>query len=100
LADPQWRRIAGFRVVFTSGTGMSLPPRPPVNWRARLAGFAAVLLIIGMLTVSWLDGLLGRRRAIDAFRAALEEHGLRATVRLTRGRDIDAACGQLAARSA
>jgi 23S rRNA (adenine2503-C2)-methyltransferase len=40
------------------------------------------------------------RGAIDAFRAALEEHGLRATVRLTRGRDIDAACGQLAARLA
>jgi 23S rRNA (adenine2503-C2)-methyltransferase len=39
------------------------------------------------------------RGAIDAFKAALEEHGLRATVRLTRGRDIDAACGQLAARS-
>ena len=38
------------------------------------------------------------RSAIDAFRAALEEHGLSATVRLTRGRDIDAACGQLAAR--
>jgi 23S rRNA (adenine2503-C2)-methyltransferase len=39
------------------------------------------------------------RGSIDAFRAALEEHGLRATVRLTRGRDIDAACGQLAARA-
>jgi len=38
------------------------------------------------------------RGAIDAFRATLEEHGLRATVRLTRGRDIAAACGQLAAR--
>jgi 23S rRNA (adenine2503-C2)-methyltransferase len=38
------------------------------------------------------------RDAIDAFRAVLEEHGLRATVRLTRGRDIAAACGQLAAR--
>jgi 23S rRNA (adenine2503-C2)-methyltransferase len=38
--------------------------------------------------------------AIAAFRAALEEHGLRATVRLTRGRDIAAACGQLAATSA
>jgi len=37
------------------------------------------------------------RHAVDAFRAVLEEHGLRATVRLTRGRDIDAACGQLAA---
>ncbi len=37
------------------------------------------------------------REAIDAFHAVLTEHGLRATVRLTRGRDIDAACGQLAA---
>ena len=40
-----------------------------------------------------------RADAIDAFRAALEEHGVRATVRLTRGRDIAAACGQLAAVS-
>ena len=38
------------------------------------------------------------RQAIEAFRAALEQRGLRATVRLTRGRDIAAACGQLAAR--
>jgi 23S rRNA (adenine2503-C2)-methyltransferase len=39
-------------------------------------------------------------KAIEAFRAELERRGLRATVRLTRGRDIDAACGQLAARAA
>lgn len=38
------------------------------------------------------------RGAIDAFRDTLEARGLRATVRLTRGRDIDAACGQLAAK--
>jgi 23S rRNA (adenine2503-C2)-methyltransferase len=38
-------------------------------------------------------------KAIEAFRAELERHGVGATVRLTRGRDIDAACGQLAARS-
>ncbi len=37
-------------------------------------------------------------KAIEAFRAELERHGLDATVRLTRGREIDAACGQLAAR--
>jgi 23S rRNA (adenine2503-C2)-methyltransferase len=37
--------------------------------------------------------------AIEAFKAVLEEHGVRATVRLTRGRDIAAACGQLAATS-
>jgi 23S rRNA (adenine2503-C2)-methyltransferase len=36
-------------------------------------------------------------KAIEAFGAELERHGLRATVRVTRGRDIDAACGQLAA---
>jgi 23S rRNA (adenine2503-C2)-methyltransferase len=40
------------------------------------------------------------RGAIAAFKEALEERGLRATVRLTRGRDIDAACGQLAAKAA
>jgi 23S rRNA (adenine2503-C2)-methyltransferase len=38
-------------------------------------------------------------KAIEAFRAELERHGVGATVRLTRGRDIDAACGQLAARA-
>jgi 23S rRNA (adenine2503-C2)-methyltransferase len=37
-------------------------------------------------------------KAIAAFKAVLDRAGLPATVRLTRGRDIDAACGQLAAR--
>jgi 23S rRNA (adenine2503-C2)-methyltransferase len=36
-------------------------------------------------------------RAIAAFRAVLDRARLPATVRLTRGRDINAACGQLAA---
>jgi 23S rRNA (adenine2503-C2)-methyltransferase len=36
-------------------------------------------------------------KAIEAFRSELEREGISATVRLTRGRDIDAACGQLAA---
>jgi 23S rRNA (adenine2503-C2)-methyltransferase len=39
------------------------------------------------------------REAIHSFRDTLESHGLRTTVRLTRGRDIDAACGQLAAKA-
>jgi 23S rRNA (adenine2503-C2)-methyltransferase len=38
-------------------------------------------------------------KAIAAFREELERQGLSATVRLTRGREIDAACGQLAARA-
>jgi 23S rRNA (adenine2503-C2)-methyltransferase len=36
------------------------------------------------------------RRAIDAFKHVLDRAGLPTTVRLTRGRDIAAACGQLA----
>ncbi len=40
------------------------------------------------------------RESIAAFRAALDSRGVPVTVRLTRGRDIDAACGQLAARAA
>jgi 23S rRNA (adenine2503-C2)-methyltransferase len=41
------------------------------------------------------DGSSPRR--IERFRAILAEHRVPVTVRLTRGRDIDAACGQLAA---
>lgn len=40
------------------------------------------------------------RKSIDRFRRTLMDRGIHATVRLTRGRDIDAACGQLAASAA
>ena len=41
------------------------------------------------------------RRRIDEFRAHLQRHGVSATIRESRGEDIQAACGQLAgARSA
>lgn len=40
------------------------------------------------------------REAIERFRHILVSRGIHATVRLTRGRDIDAACGQLAAKAA
>jgi 23S rRNA (adenine2503-C2)-methyltransferase len=40
------------------------------------------------------------RAAIAVFKAVLDRAGIPATVRLTRGRDIDAACGQLAAKAA
>jgi 23S rRNA (adenine2503-C2)-methyltransferase len=39
------------------------------------------------------------RKAIDAFESELRRRGIPTTVRLTRGRDIAAACGQLAAAS-
>ena len=36
------------------------------------------------------------REAIERFKGVLERARIPATVRLTRGRDIEAACGQLA----
>ena len=36
------------------------------------------------------------RETIERFKSALERAQIPATVRLTRGRDIEAACGQLA----
>jgi 23S rRNA (adenine2503-C2)-methyltransferase len=40
------------------------------------------------------------RKAIAAFKDVLDRARLPATIRLTRGRDIAAACGQLAAERA
>ena len=39
------------------------------------------------------------KRAIARFVEVLEHHGVRTTVRDTRGQDIDAACGQLRVRA-
>jgi MFS family permease len=63
-----------FSIFFFTGTGMfSISVQvvtylvevgfPPLQ-AATAWGFSGVLLVIGMLTVSWLDGVLGRRRAI------------------------------------
>jgi 23S rRNA (adenine2503-C2)-methyltransferase len=49
-------------------------------------------------TDSVYDG--SERGAMEAFRQTLEDEGFNATIRLIRGRDIDAACGQLAAKAA
>jgi MFS family permease len=63
-----------FSIYFFTGTGMfSISVQvvtylvevgfPPLQ-AATAWGLSGVLLVAGMLTVSWLDGLLGRRRAI------------------------------------
>jgi hypothetical protein len=51
LAEPEWRRIYGFRVVFTSSpSGFTPPPRPGI--RARLAGVAGLLfLLTGVIAI-------------------------------------------------
>jgi hypothetical protein len=49
LRDAEWRRIAGLRVVMSWPQSGYSPPRPgiPASRRARVAGVAGVLLIVG-----------------------------------------------------
>lgn len=70
--------------------GPRRPDEPPRMFKVNLIPFNP--------TDSAYEG--STRESIAAFKQALEERGIEATVRLTRGRDIDAACGQLAARAA
>jgi len=74
-----------------AGSGM----RPKgVSTGSAGAGMFKVNLIPYNPTGSGFSG--ASRESIAAFRAALAAQGVEATVRLTRGREIDAACGQLA----
>jgi len=48
LGDVRWPRIAGFRVVASwPEGGVARPPVNPADVRARLAGLASVLLLVG-----------------------------------------------------
>jgi hypothetical protein len=48
VGDMEWRRIAGFRVVMSwPQAGFAPPPSMPISLRARAAGLAGALLILG-----------------------------------------------------
>ena len=52
MHDVKWRRVAGFRVVVSwPDTGYAPPPTTPPSFRARIAGMAGYLLVIGGLLV-------------------------------------------------
>ena len=66
---------------------------------ALLRGIPAKLNVIPMNPHADAPYLPPERHTIDRFAAILHEGGLRVTLRRNRGADIEAACGQLAARS-
>jgi hypothetical protein len=48
LADGDWRRIAGFRVVgYWRPSAFTPPPKPKISLAARAAGLAGALLLLG-----------------------------------------------------
>lgn len=63
-----------------------------------LQGLPCKINLIPLNPVPHYEGKPSPRRQIRAFQSVLERHGRTVTVRYEKGRDIDAACGQLRAR--
>jgi len=78
------------------------PARPPGAPRSQAGAGRASIFKVNLIPYNPTDSPYegSSREAIAAFAAVLARHGIDATVRLTRGRDIAAACGQLAVRGA
>ena len=92
-------QAAGLHRVPDAGRRQRQPRAGACSWPRVLTPHEAfkVNLIPYNPTDSGLTG--SSREAIDTFVSTLHENGVPATVRLTRGRDIDAACGQLAVKA-
>jgi 23S rRNA (adenine2503-C2)-methyltransferase len=62
-----------------------------------LEGLLCIVNIIPLNPTQGYDGLPANRERIEAFRGVLNGYGVQSTVRVRRGIDIDAGCGQLKA---
>lgn len=91
------RRRVSFEYVLLAGKNDSVEEADEL---ARLLTEGGKMLchvnLIPWNAVSGSDLARSTRNRVSAFRDRLESHGVPATVRIQRGADIDAACGQLA----
>ena len=96
-ACERWRarRRRNVFVEYVMLDGVNDLPSTPASWPRCSTRRAYKVNLIPYNPTGAYDGSPPER--IERFRAILAEHRLTATVRLTRGRDIAAACGQLAA---
>jgi 23S rRNA (adenine2503-C2)-methyltransferase len=65
-----------------------------------LRGLLCIVNIIPLNPTAGYEGHPADRERIEAFRGTLSEYGVKSTVRVRRGIDIDAGCGQLKAEVA
>jgi 23S rRNA (adenine2503-C2)-methyltransferase len=75
----------------------------PEQARALAALARGLLCHVNVIPLNPTRGYAGQastRERVAAFRAILEQHGLPCSVRVRRGIDVDAGCGQLAVRGA
>jgi 23S rRNA (adenine2503-C2)-methyltransferase len=84
---------------YTLMAGVNDAPEDAERLPELLRGIPSKLNVIPMNAHADSPYLAPSRAVIDRFTAILHAGGLRVTLRRNRGADIDAACGQLAARS-
>ena len=89
-------RIVTFEYTLVEGFNDS--PREAAALLALLRGFPCRANLIPLNPVPEFPGRAPSPRACEAFRAALERGGLNATLRRSKGRSAEAACGQLRRR--
>ena len=91
------RRIT-FEYVMIDGVNDA--PEHALQLAALIREFQAHVNLIPFNPIPGTDWRPTPRERLESFAAALEEHGVPATIRTPRGRDIAAACGQLRAEHA
>lgn len=97
-----YARRTGRRISFEWAliAGVNDTPEQAEALAARLVGISAHVNLIPLNPTQGYSGRPSSRAAIDAFTAVLERRHVPYTVRVRRGVEIQAACGQLRRRSA
>ena len=83
---------------YTMIQGVNCSPHDAQNLASLLQGFPCKVNVIPMNPIDEVDYEPPSREEIDRFIEELRRRGVRVTERKTRGRDINAACGQLRAQ--
>jgi len=93
----EFDRAGGRRITFeyTMIRGINDAPRLAPGLANLASSVDAFVNLIPFNPIPYQDWKASRRERIEEFRSVLESRGVSVAVRVPRGRDIDAACGQL-----
>ncbi|MBQ9343921.1 MAG: 23S rRNA (adenine(2503)-C(2))-methyltransferase RlmN [Kiritimatiellae bacterium] len=92
------RRIITFE--YTLVAGINDRPRDADELAAHLRAFPCRVNLIPLSPVEGFDGVAPARETINAFLRRLARNGIEATLRESKGKGVDGACGQLRRRVA
>jgi 23S rRNA (adenine2503-C2)-methyltransferase len=84
---------------YTLVNGVNDSPADAEELANRLRRFPCRVNLIPLSPVEEYDGEAPPRAAMEAFLRVLEKHGVEGTLRESKGRNVDAACGQLRRRA-